>query len=183
MSSFFDNSYSKAKSAKAVFCSMDKRRAVPIFLLVFLGFLLLSAVLRNFSLVYYSFAGSRETLLQKLNLVFGLVRGLSGSMETVSFALLVVTGVLTALNIVLLVEKASALGKHATFTFGGSVVGAVVGGCAACGVPALSAIGLSSSILVALPFEGMELSVLAVVVLMYSVWLGVKSLSNDSCRV
>jgi len=65
--------------------------------------------------------------------------------------------------------------KNLHFVVGGNTLLGIAGsGCAACGLPVLSILGLSGSIIY-LPFRGTELSYLAVILLSISFYLLLKS--------
>ncbi|EKD65347.1 MAG: hypothetical protein ACD_50C00115G0005 [uncultured bacterium] len=66
---------------------------------------------------------------------------------------------------------------------GNTLLGIAGSGCAACGLPVFSILGLSGSIL-ALPFHGLELSYLAVVLLSISFYLLLRSVfEKEYCAI
>ena len=68
--------------------------------------------------------------------------------------------------------------KEGGFAAVGGVLGALVGGCPACGITLAGVLGIGS-IFTALPFFGLELKVLGVVLLLYSMY----SLTRQSCKL
>jgi hypothetical protein len=69
--------------------------------------------------------------------------------------------------------------KVGFFASFGVFMGALLPGCAACGIGLASTLGLSAAIITFFPFNGFELSVLAVGVLIIAIF----KTSNDSCKV
>ncbi len=64
---------------------------------------------------------------------------------------------------------------------GSSLLGIVGGGCASCGLPVLALPGMSGAIAY-LPFQGMELSIVVIVLLLISLFTLIKSRSGETCR-
>jgi len=102
-----------------------------------------------------------------------------------SFISLVVLSVLFGMFISLMIYK-SRIGlksKGSTGFLGGIGVflAILVPGCAACGVGLLSVLGLSAGLLAFLPYEGLELSIIAIVLLSITIFKITENL--DSCKI
>jgi len=74
--------------------------------------------------------------------------------------------------------------KHGVLGGVGIFLAALVPGCAACGIGLLSVLGLSTAFLTFLPFEGLELSILAIGILVFVILKTSKDLTEcDVCKV
>lgn len=146
-------------------------------------YLLLTVFLMNFVLEKNTLFGSYP-FVYKWNVSIALIEGMWTAMTHFSLLLLVLIALLTGANLTLLFNRISVLkqagGIHIA-TGGGSLLGFVSSGCAACGLPILSLLGFSGSFL-ALPFHGEELSFLALVLLIISFFLLSKSNANVTCK-
>ncbi len=125
-------------------------------------------------------------LSYKTNVLFNLVLGMWSVMGTHGLMALLVTAVLTGANLTLLFHRLAEMSRLGNLQFvvgGSSVVGIVTSGCAACGLPFLSILGITGS-LAFLPFKGVELSYISVLVLLVSLYLIIRSKNADqSCKV
>ncbi len=136
----------------------------------------------NNSLVKNTFLGGYG-FLYKIKIVTGLILGMWTSMSGIGFFLLITTAVLTGLNLTLLVQKVKNLksqGNLRLIVGGSSIFGVIGSGCAACGLPILTLLGIAGSVTF-LPLRGMELSYLAVLMLSYSLYLLVKPIPDNNC--
>ena len=134
--------------------------------------LLKSTILGDYSLIY------------KIKLLLVLAGGMWTAMSISGLILLFLIAVLTGANLSLLFDKVTALRKFDKLHFvvgGNSLLGIVGSGCAACGLPIISLLGLSGSLMF-LPFHGAELSYISFVLLAVSFYLLVRS-RNQSCAV
>jgi hypothetical protein len=99
--------------------------------------------------------------------------GFSGAVSGLTFWTVIILGVLTGVLVSLLVAKTRFMqrrdGKKQGILAGiGLFLSLFVPGCAACGVGLLAALGLGGALL-ALPFQGTEIAVVAIVVMGYVV--------------
>ncbi len=122
----------------------------------------------------------------KVTLLVELLGGMWTAMTGLGLFTLVITAILTGANLTLITKRISALRSTGNlhFVVGGSTLLGIVGsGCAACGLPIISLLGLTGS-LVYLPLRGVELSYIAIMLLMVSLYFMVKS-NNQSkvCRI
>ena len=152
---------------------VSKKQIFFIVLLAFI-YLLFSVYLRNTSLINTTLL-SKYPLLFKLKLYTALFEGML-IMSKSDLILLPLLALLTATNLLLIVQKISLLRKVGNVHFvagGGSLVGIISGGCASCGLPVVSLLGLGGSMSV-LPFKGAELPYISLVLLSFSLYLLLK---------
>lgn len=122
----------------------------------------------------------------KFNLMIALLQGMWTAMSGAGLFILFTTALLTGINLTLIFKRFSLLRSTGNIHFtvgGGSLLGFVGSGCAACGLPVLSLLGLTGSV-VYLPFRGTELSLIAVALLTMSLYIMIKSNSQKiACAV
>ncbi len=151
------------------------------------------AVLYVMSITYLmNYQLTKDTLLgsypisYKLTILVALLEGLGTSMTKFSVFLLIATGILTGINLTLVTLRLVTLrnGGKLHIMVGGSSLLAIVGsGCAACGLPVIGLLGLSGSV-VYLPFRGMELSIVAVVLLLITLYFMVITYPTEQvCKI
>lgn len=146
-------------------------------------YLLIITLLMNSSLAVDTLIGS-HSLSYKIQITTSLIQGMWTSMSASALAILILTALLTGANLTLLFEKISFLKKFDKLQLvvgGNSLLGIAGSGCVTCGLPILSLLGLSGS-LVYLPFRGAEISYLSLILLSISLFLLIKSRSQ-SCSV
>lgn len=137
--------------------------------------------LMNAGLVRDTIFGA-HSLSYKSKLLIALLAGMRTSMSGLSLLLLIVVSILTGANLTLVVQRLriiQASGKMSFVVGGGSLLGIIGSGCASCGLPILAFLGLSGAIFY-LPFQGLELSVLAIVLLSVSLHVLIKQQVKQS---
>ncbi len=142
------------------------------------------AYLMNASLVQDAIFGD-HTLEYTRDILFALLFGIGTVMSGVSLFLLFTIALLTGANVSLLVERirsARVSGKMRATVGGSSLLGIIGGGCASCGLPILALPGISGAIAY-LPFQGMELSIVAIMLLTISFLSLIRSRSGEVCRI
>ncbi len=149
-------------------------------------YFILSIYLMNARLVSDTLLGI-SPITYKVKLFVALLQGASTTVSTTALLLLSLTAFLTGANLTLIGMKLLLVRRIGGLHFiagGGSVLGTIGSGCATCGLPIVSLLGLSGSIAY-LPFRGMELSYIAVIVLAISFYLLIKSNIQDekSCKI
>ena len=125
--------------------------------------------LMNYRLVGNTILGDYG-LNYKTSLLFSLLGGMWTAMTPSGLIVLILTSALTGINISLIIQRLkfmTGLGGFHLVAGGSSVFSLVSSGCASCGLPVLSLLGLSGS-LVYLPFRGLELSFFSVILLTIS---------------
>jgi len=169
------------ESFKIVF----KRKAyVLLTLVVAIAFYMINALMSNFGGIidFYRKFGFIEgsELFLRIGLGFGKTIELYSHISLIVISLLL--GVLISL-IVYRIKEISLFGnlknrnkKIGFFAGVGIFLGILVPGCAACGLGLVSFLGLESAFLAFLPFKGLEVSLLAVLLLVFSVYFTAKDL-------
>ena len=139
---------------------------------IFLVFYLFNVFVQNFSSIisYYSMDG----LSIGTNFFVALVLGFGQTMGFTSFLSLVFIGILFGVLFSLILYRTkmvSAISKELGF-FGsvGIFLGVLVPGCAACGIGLLSLFGFGAVTIAFLPFDGLEISWLAIGILGFSIF-------------
>lgn len=164
---------------------LSKRFIIPA-LLITLFYILLVTYSMNLSIL-------KETLLgdymfdYKAELLIALLNGMWTAMSGWGLLMLFITALLTGANLSMLAIKIKSLGgiKNTHIVAGsGSLLGIIGSGCAACGLPLISLLGLTGSIMY-LPFHGSELSVVAIFLLSVSFYAMIRTTteSKRACDV
>lgn len=152
-------------------------------LLIATIYVIIAVYAMNSTLVVSTWLSSTP-LDYKVRLMMALLGGLFTAMTMVGSVTLILTGLLTGINGMLMAKTvlAGRSDRKATFTAsGGSFVGIIAGGCAACGLPIISFFGLSASVAY-LPLRGSELSYGAIALLMTSAYFLVRQQTRKSCE-
>lgn len=149
------------------------------------AYIVLAVYPMNFSLVKDTIFGSFP-LSYKFRLLIALLGGMWTAMTKFSLFLFVLTGILTGINLTLLTLRLSVMrgsGKLHVMVGGSSLLAIVSSGCAVCGLPILALFGLSGSIIY-LPFQGAEISVVAVVLLLMTLYFMIISYPTEQvCKI
>lgn len=139
--------------------------------------LTLFAVSQNLAVVLDLVVGGSLPLGDRLTILGGLYPFLGASYEPLPGAILVVTALLIGVNVSLATYhlRTAGLGAETGSGLGAVVLGTLGAGCAACGSAVLagllSLVG-ATSLLTALPLDGLEFAALALVAVVLSVhWL------------
>lgn len=155
------------QTAKSELLSLKSLIAVLLISLLYFAF---STLILNYTLVYETIFGDYP-LNYKLTLLFNLLEGAWTAFSRLDFVLLIITSVLVGLNIFLIaktiIKLESQKGRLGLSVGGSAVLGIVVAGCSFCGFSVLSLLGLSAS-LTFIPFGGMGLHLLAIILLLIS---------------
>lgn len=145
-------------------------------LLIAMLYVLISVYSTNWSLVETTLFGGNSFAYIR-NILWFLLVGIGSSMSAGSIGLLVIIALLTGFNLMLLIQRFQSIkasgGVH-LIAGGGSLLALVGSGCASCGLPLLALIGLSGAVAY-LPFGGMEVSFLALGLLMGSIIILLRS--------
>ena len=162
----------------------SKKVIIPTVIITVL-YVVATVYLMNAGLVKDTIFGS-HSLSYKWNLMIALLAGMWTAMSTTSLVLLVIVAILTGLNLILVVERIReirASGKMSLVVGGSSLLGIVGSGCASCGLPILAFLGLSGAVFY-LPFQGLELSVLAIIFLSISLYTLIRQRAKQTiCAV
>lgn len=168
---------------KAIFTLFDRKTTIWAIILATLYYIL-ATYLQNPSLIVDTLTG-HYPLAYRLNIQALLLVGSPVSLSPVSFALLMATSLLTGANLSLLLRYLSFLREQKLpLVIGSTTLISLAGaGCAACGLPILALLGLTGS-LVYLPFQGQEISFVAVVLLFISfIFLTRSLIASGACKL
>lgn len=157
----------------------SKKIIIPT-VIVAVFYVVATIYLMNVGLVKDTIFGS-HSLSYKWNLLIALLAGMWTAMSKLSLFLLVVIAILTGANLTLVVQRLEAIrasGKMSFVVGGSSLLGIVGGGCASCGLPILAFLGFSGAVFY-LPFQGLELSILAIILLLVSLYSLIKQRANQ----
>ncbi len=138
-------------------------------------YLVTNTYLMNFRLLKMTLLGSYD-FEYKVKLLTALLGGMWTAMSGFGLTMLIIIAVLTGANLTLIFKRVieiHSFGKSGLFASFGSAFGFITSGCAACGLPILALLGLSSSAIY-LPFQGAELSILSAGLLAISFYLMAK---------
>ncbi|MBI2042821.1 hypothetical protein HYT25_00340 [Candidatus Pacearchaeota archaeon] len=126
----------------------------------------------NFSILLYYV--NKSGLAEGINFFFNLFLGFRNTIPLSSFVSLIVLGGLFGMLFSLIAYKTvmikNVAGGIGAFGTAGIFLGILAPGCAACGIGLLSLFGISAVALTFLPFNGLELSFLAMGILGFSVF-------------
>ena len=167
---------------KTIFCS---RKFIMPALLITIAYILLVTYLMNFQLTKDTLLGDYP-ISYKWTIMVALLEGLGTSMTKFALVLLILTALLTGINLTLVSLRLLVLrggGKLHLMVGGSSLIALVTSGCAMCGLPVLGLLGLSGS-LIYLPFQGTELSVIAVLLLLITLYFMLVSYPAEQvCKI
>ena len=127
--------------------------------------------------------------IQTLKFFFILFFGFYNVIKLHSYISLLIISVLFGILFSLLIYKVNAgsIMKNKKAGFAGTIgvfLAVLAPGCAACGIGLLSVLGLSAAFFTFLPFEGLELSILAIGILSFSIFKITKDMNNcDACQI
>jgi|TARA_Y100000296_G_C5041808_1_gene190268 hypothetical protein len=111
-------------------------------------------------------------LLESIKLLFSFFIGFKETTLTSSFISLIFITILFGILFSLIIYKTkmikSVSGKTGIFTTTGIFLGVLAPSCATCGIGLLSLFGISAAALSFLPYDGLELSILAIGILSFS---------------
>ncbi len=144
---------------------------VPALIIAML-YVVTTVYLMNASLVKDALFGI-HSMNYKWNILIALLAGMWTAMSGLSLFLLTTVATLTGLNLMLTFERLRSIrssGKMHWAIGGSSILGIVGSGCASCGLPILALVGFGGAA-VYLPFQGMELSLVAVLLLSVSLYV------------
>lgn len=147
---------------------------LPAFVIAML-YVVVTVYLMNASLVKDALFGA-HSLGYRWNILIALLMGMWTAMSGLSLFLLTAVAMLTGLNLVLTLERLQSIrssGKMHWAIGGSSILGIVGSGCASCGLPILALLGFGGAAAY-LPFQGMELSLIAIALLSVSLYVLMK---------
>lgn len=153
-------------------------RAAFFILFIACCYIVLAAFLLNIRLVLTTLDGTFP-LRYKLSLLSDLATGIFTAIGPLDSTLLVINGLLIGVNFLLIIKTLRTLegmGKVKLSIGGTALISLVSAGCGACGFTILSLLGVSAS-LSFLPFHGLEIHILSLIILLFSGWYMTKKLT------
>ncbi len=148
-------------------------------------YVVITIYLMNARLVFNAIF-SVHSLTYRWSLLTALLFGMWTAMSKLSLALLVIIAFLTGANLTLIALRLftlRSLGKLHLAVGGSSLLGIVASGCASCGLPILALLGLGGAA-AWLPFRGVGISVVAITLLVISLYSLLKSQKQEAvCAV
>ena len=112
--------------------------------------------------------------------------GFPSTIKTHSAVSLIIMAILFGIYIALATYKVSQIKKTQTNSSilgtTGIFLGFIAPGCAACGIGIASALGLAGAFL-SLPFEGLEISIIAIILLSYANWSISGKITQATCAI
>lgn len=156
---------------------------IPAFIIAIL-YVVATVYLMNASLVSDALFGT-HSMSYTWNILIALLVGMWTAMSGLSLFLLTTVAILTGLNLVLTVERLRSIrssGKMHWAIGGSSILGIVGSGCASCGLPILALLGFGGAAAY-LPFQGMELSFVAIALLLVSLYVLIRGRTQQMCAI
>lgn len=157
---------------------------IPAFIIAIL-YVIATVYLMNASLVKDALFGV-HSMSYTWNIFIALLVGMWTAMSGLSLFLLTTVAILTGLNLVLTVERLRSIrssGKMHWAIGGSSILGIVGSGCASCGLPILALLGFGGAAAY-LPFQGIELSLVAIALLSVSLYVLMRGRTESaSCLI
>lgn len=164
--------------------TLFSKRFIASILIIAVLYVMVATWMMNIRLIKSAILGSYE-LSYKISLLTSLLGGMWTAMSGFGLVTLILVALLTGANLTLIFLKIKSLHsqKISFLTYVSSLFGFATSGCAACGLPILSLLGMGGSIIY-LPFRGTELSVIALILLLLSFYLLVRADSKEKvCEV
>lgn len=161
------------------------KKIIVLIAIIAVLYVVATIYLMNAGLVKDTVFGS-HSLSYKWNLLIALLAGMWTVMSRISLFLLIIVAVLTGANLTFAIQRLQTIrasGKIRLAVGGSSLLGIVGSGCASCGLPVLAFLGFSGAIFY-LPFRGLELSVLAIILLSFSLYILIKQRTKQAvCEI
>ena len=142
----------------------------------------LAMILLN-SLNLFSVWSSNYSVASKFKIFYILLLGTFRTISTIDIILLLIIAVLFGMNLSLVIQKINFIRreKNLKITLGTGLISLASAGCASCGLSIVSFIGIGG-VLALLPFGGMELYLLSIVILAASFTYNLNAI-YIACRV
>jgi len=145
-------------------------------------FILFSFVIINYK-SYASFVFASYPFFAKLKIISLIFIGTFYATSPIDIVFLTVMAVLFGINMTMVINKFSLLKRKGNLRimFGTGIVSIAAAGCASCGLSFASLIGISAALTI-LPFGGVELYIIAIILLLISFYFNLKQLIKV-CKV
>lgn len=160
------------------------KKYILLALSVFFVVLFLALWLPNMNLLISILRDPAISLIEKTSFFFSSLLLLGTNFSYLGAFILIVEAILFSLNIIMLLYYFKL--KTSFITGGASVGGMIIGflgiGCASCGSILLSLFGFSGAVLF-LPFKGQEFNFISVFLLLISLYVLVRRISEKACKI
>lgn len=161
------------------------KRNIIVIVVISITYILLAVYLMNFSFVKDTLIGNYP-LEYKASIMKDLLGSLWTAVPIQGILVLFATAILTGIDLTIVINRLYTLrgkGKIEWLAGSGVLFGFIGPGCAACGLPVLSLVGLGGSIAY-LPFRGAEISYIALLLLIISlVFLLRQDTKEKECKI
>jgi|TARA_Y100000310_G_scaffold91480_1_gene88836 hypothetical protein len=161
-------------------------RYIALTIIIALVFYSINVFITNFSSIisYYSKLG----IIGGSEFFFELFFSLGKIITKSSFISLIIISILIGILFSLIAYRTKKIKAITTkmgfFGTTGIFLGVLAPGCAACGIGLLSFFGLGAAVLTFLPFDGLEISILAILILGFSIFKITKDINNGIiCKI
>lgn len=151
---------------------------------VFSGTIFFAIWLPNLSFLKHVVVGSSYDAYQKIAVLAGSWEAINTNFTSVSRIVTIIVALLFAVNIALIVfyfKKRAGVYNSAGVSLGGALVGFIGVGCASCGSVLLTAVlglGTTASFIKILPLKGQEFGVLAIAILLFSIFTTARKIKS-----
>lgn len=149
------------------------KKYILLSIIVAILFYSINVLINGYKTIFstYNLLGISEAIA----IFFALSTALRSSIELHSFVSLIATSILLGTLASLIFYKINVVKNHNTTKSGalasiGVFLAALAPGCAVCGIGLISILGLSGIIATLLPFDGLEISIFAVIILIFANW-------------
>ncbi len=161
---------------RVLFQESKKRKFIVKALLAAFVYAALSILLVNYK-SFISFGRSEYDLFPKLKILLLIFFGSFQALSTRDTILLLTTALLFGVNIELVFRKIKFLASYGNLhvTIGTGLITIAATGCASCGLSIASIVGLGG-VLALLPFHGLELYVVSIIILTVSLLYNIRTL-------
>lgn len=168
--------------ARVLYQESQKRKFIVKSLFASSLYILASILTINYK-SFLSFALSNYSIFGKIKVLFFILIGSFQALDSRDIALLIIVSVLFGLNLELVLRKIKFLASYGSLhiTFGTGLITLAATGCASCGLSLMSLVGLGGA-LAALPFHGLELYFVSIIILLASLWYNLDSLVK-ACKI
>lgn len=172
-----------------VFRIIQRPQYLFIMLIVSLSLIAVATLLPNIQLIRQVMMGNVMNTQEKITLLGSLLGSLETNFTTVSRSLLIISSVLTGMQVALVtyfIRQRTKVQQTVGMSFVGTVFNLLGIGCASCGSVIISSfLGISTMALIVggLPFKGQEFSVIGILVLLFAMKQTVNKINSPEACV
>jgi hypothetical protein len=168
-----------------LFLAYKQKRYYLITLLIAAVFYSFTALLNNTRAIWFGL--TNQGIFPTIKLTFLLIINYAKTITTISAATLTIISLLLGVLFALIIFKhiffnnPDTKKKAGILATIGAVLGALAPGCAFCGVGIFYALGFGSAFITLLPLQGIEFSLVSIIILLVSIYLLAKNLTY--CKI